>query len=113
MSLRTLIRLLSLSLALALVSPFVGNGVGFIFLLAGIALPGLTLAYLALPAGGGDLTRWQVRYQLNEGADLDRLEHLAHSISGLTFCPMGTGMCEPVTSGIKLFRSEFDARVGA
>lgn len=76
MSLRTLIRLLSLSLALALVSPFVGNGVGFIFLLAGIALPGLTLAYLALPAGGGDLTRWQVRYQLNEGADLDRLERV-------------------------------------
>ncbi len=46
-------------------------------------------------------------------ADLDRLEHLSHSISGLTFCPMGTGMCEPVTSGVNLFRSEFNARVGA
>jgi NADH-quinone oxidoreductase subunit F len=45
--------------------------------------------------------------------DVDRLEHLSHSISGLTFCPMGTGMCEPVTSGLNLFRSEFNARVGA
>ncbi len=76
MSLRTLIRLLSLSLSLALVSPFVGNGAGLILLLAGVALPGLTLAYLALPAGGGDLTRWQVRYRLDEGADLERLEQV-------------------------------------
>lgn len=76
MSLRTLIRLLSLSLALALVSPFVGNGAGLILLLAGVALPGLTLACLALAAGGGDLTRWQVRYQLGEDADLEWLEQV-------------------------------------
>ena len=44
-------------------------------------------------------------------ADLEKLEHLSHSISGLTFCPMGTGMCEPITSGLNLFRDEFNARV--
>ncbi|OQA41764.1 MAG: NADH-quinone oxidoreductase subunit 1 [Chloroflexi bacterium ADurb.Bin325] len=46
-------------------------------------------------------------------ADLERLDYLSRSISGLTFCPMGTGMCEPIASGINLFRSEFDARVAA
>ncbi len=45
--------------------------------------------------------------------ELMRLEELTHGISGLTFCPMGTGMCEPVTSGLSRFRSEFEARVRA
>lgn len=44
-------------------------------------------------------------------ADLDKLEALSRGISGLTFCPMGTGMCEPVTSGLRLFRNEFETRV--
>lgn len=44
-------------------------------------------------------------------ADLEKLAALSHGISGLTFCPMGTGMCEPVTSGLTLFRDEFEARV--
>jgi NADH-quinone oxidoreductase subunit F len=44
-------------------------------------------------------------------ADLEKLEKLSHSITGLTFCPMGTGMCEPVTSGLALFRDEFEAKV--
>ena len=32
---------------------------------------------------------------------------------GVTFCPMGTGMCEPVASGLKLFRAEFESRAHA
>jgi NADH-quinone oxidoreductase subunit F len=45
--------------------------------------------------------------------DLDQLEYLTSGISGATFCPMGTGMCEPVTSGLRLFRNEFEARLPA
>ncbi len=45
--------------------------------------------------------------------DLAKLESLARSISGITFCPLGTGMCEPVLSGLKLYRDEFVARLGA
>ena len=44
-------------------------------------------------------------------ADLDKLRALSKGISGITFCPMGTGMCEPVASGLALFREEFEARV--
>jgi NADH-quinone oxidoreductase subunit F len=43
--------------------------------------------------------------------DLEKLEFLARGIYGPTFCPLGTGMCEPITSALKLFRSEFAARV--
>ncbi len=43
--------------------------------------------------------------------DLEELELLAREIHGPTFCPMGTGMCEPIISALKLFGSEFAARV--
>jgi NADH-quinone oxidoreductase subunit F len=43
--------------------------------------------------------------------DLQELEALSRGISSVTFCPMGTGMCEPVASGLSLFRTEFEARV--
>ncbi len=43
--------------------------------------------------------------------DLQELEALSRGISNVTFCPMGTGMCEPVASGLSLFRTEFEARV--
>lgn len=43
--------------------------------------------------------------------DLRDLEVLSHGIAGVTFCPMGTGMCEPVTSSLRLFRDEFEARI--
>ena len=36
-------------------------------------------------------------------ADLQDLEKLSAGIAGVTFCPMGTGMCEPVASGLRLF----------
>ncbi len=45
--------------------------------------------------------------------DLSQLEQLADGISGMTFCPMGTGMCEPVISSLRLFRSEYEARITA
>lgn len=43
--------------------------------------------------------------------DLEKLEALTQGISGITFCPMGTGMCEPVTSGLRLYRQEFTDRL--
>jgi len=46
-----------------------------------------------------------------EPSALRELDQLAHSISGLTYCPLGTGMCEPIVSGLRLFRSEFEARL--
>ena len=45
--------------------------------------------------------------------DIMDLERLTAGISGVTFCPMGTGMCEPVSSGLRLFRDEFEARAKA
>ncbi len=45
--------------------------------------------------------------------DIPELEYLVAGISGITFCPMGTGMCEPVSSGLRLFRNEFEARAKA
>jgi NADH-quinone oxidoreductase subunit F len=43
--------------------------------------------------------------------DLAELTKLADGITGITFCPMGTGMCEPVVSSLRLFRPEFEARI--
>jgi NADH-quinone oxidoreductase subunit F len=52
------------------------------------------------------------RLSTNEGRrdDLAKLESLAQGIAGLTFCPMGTGMCDPVISALRSFRPEFEAR---
>ncbi len=57
------------------------------------------LATIAAGRGGAD--------------DLAKLESLARGISGVTFCPLGTGMCEPVLSALKLYRNEFVNRLGA
>lgn len=43
--------------------------------------------------------------------DIAELEFLAKGIYGRTFCPMGTGMVEPVLSSLKLFRNEFLSKV--
>ncbi|MFY9398003.1 MAG: NADH-quinone oxidoreductase subunit NuoF [Desulfomonilia bacterium] len=42
--------------------------------------------------------------------DIDDLEYLARGIHGRTFCPMGTGMAEPVLSALRLFREDFEKR---
>ena len=49
----------------------------------------------------------------SEPDDLAKLEYLADNISGHTFCPMGTGMCEPNVSALRLFHDEFALRVQA
>ncbi len=43
--------------------------------------------------------------------DIEELEYLARGIYGRTFCPLGTGMVEPVLSALKLFRPEFENKV--
>ena len=42
--------------------------------------------------------------------DIEDLEYVAKGIYGRTFCPMGTGMAEPVLSGLRLFRPEFEMK---
>jgi NADH-quinone oxidoreductase subunit F len=42
--------------------------------------------------------------------DIEDLEYVAKGIYGQTFCPMGTGMAEPVLSGLRLFRPEFEMK---
>lgn len=42
--------------------------------------------------------------------DIDELEYLAKGMYGRTFCPLGTGMAEPVLSALRLFRPEFERR---
>ncbi|WP_345907887.1 NADH-quinone oxidoreductase subunit NuoF [Sphingomonas sp. UBA4815] len=43
--------------------------------------------------------------------DIEDLEYLAKGIYGQTFCPMGTGMVEPVLSALRLFRPEFENKI--
>ena len=66
MALRTFIRLLALALAAVPLSFLLWDGVGLLPMLVGLALLGLVLVYLALLAGGGDLTCWQLRDKLSE-----------------------------------------------
>ncbi len=65
--------------------------------------------------GGEQLLRTLETVAAGQGTsrDLTRLEELTRGITGITFCPMGTGMCEPVSSGLSRFRSEFVARIQA
>ena len=42
--------------------------------------------------------------------DIEELEYLAKGMYGRTFCPMGTGMVEPVLSALRLFRPEFERK---
>ncbi len=74
MSLRNLIRLLAACAATIPVTLITWKATGVWPLLGGLAGLLLTLGYLALLAGGGDLTRWQLRYHLEPGADTERLE---------------------------------------
>ncbi len=63
--------------------------------------------------GGWRLLETLERLSAGQGRrdDLNKLESLTQGISGLTFCPMGTGMCDPVISALKHFRPEFEARL--
>ncbi len=43
--------------------------------------------------------------------DIETLERTARKIQGLTFCPMGDAAINPVLSGLKLFRDEYEYHV--
>ena len=45
--------------------------------------------------------------------DLENLQRLAQGINGITFCPMGTGMANPVHSLLQQFPDEFRAHMRA
>jgi hypothetical protein len=87
MSIRTLIRVLSLSAALLLASAMIWSAAGPVLLVAALGLPVLSFGYLVMLAGGGDLTHWQLRYHLPSEADLDdsgRLELVFHFLADRT-----------------------------
>jgi hypothetical protein len=84
MSIRTLIRVVSLAIGLVLASPLAWSAAGPLPLLVGLGLLGLTLAYLALLAGGGNLTRWHLRYQLEAGDEPGRLEEILRFLAEKT-----------------------------
>lgn len=74
MSLRNLIRLLAACAAAVPVTLLTWKTTGAWQLLVGLVGLLLTLSYLALLSGYGDLTRWQLRYHLEPGGDTERLE---------------------------------------
>jgi len=76
MSLRAFVRIAALALGLTLASPLAWSSAGALPFLAGLSLLALTLGYLALLAGEGDLSRWRLRYRLDGEADQGDLEHL-------------------------------------
>lgn len=92
MSIRTLIRITSVALGLALASPLVPplagprapSGAGLAFILAALGAVGLSLGYLVLLAGGDDLTRWQLRYHLQGGDSLEHLEEILRFLADRT-----------------------------
>jgi len=43
--------------------------------------------------------------------DVERLEQLALGMRGITFCPLGDAATNPVLSGLKLFRDEYDYHI--
>jgi len=43
--------------------------------------------------------------------DVESLEEIARGIAGRTFCPMGDAAVNPILSGLKLFRDEYDYHV--
>ena len=48
---------------------------------------------------------------LGHPGDIDLLLELVNGIDGLTFCPMGTGLVNPVRSAIQHFREEFEYHI--
>lgn len=43
--------------------------------------------------------------------DVERLEHVAQGMRGITFCPMGDAAANPILSGLKLFRDEYEYHI--
>jgi len=87
MSIRTLIRVLSLSAALLLASAMIWPAAGQVLLVAALGLLGLSLGYLGLLTRRGDLSHWQLRYHLPSEAgqeDMGRLEQVLHFLADRT-----------------------------
>jgi len=92
MSLRAFVRIAALALGLLLVTPLAWGVLGPFPLLAGGGLLALTLGYLALLAGEGDLSRWRLRYRLaadkdpssSSGQGLSRLEDVLRFLADKT-----------------------------
>lgn len=85
MSIRTLTRLLLLGAALILSTPLLWPWSGPVTGLAGIALLGITAAYLALGARPAPVTRWQIRYVLDDRTTgLDRLDGILKFLAART-----------------------------
>jgi hypothetical protein len=76
MALRTFLRLLTLALATAPLSFLLWDVAGLLPLLVGLGLMVSALGYLLLLTGEGELTRWQLRYQLDDRADREHLEQV-------------------------------------
>jgi NADH-quinone oxidoreductase subunit F len=62
--------------------------------------------------GGHRMLTLLERLSADKGSrqDIGELEYLARGIYGRSFCPMGTGMVEPVLSALRLFRGEFEKK---
>ncbi len=84
MALRAFIRLLALALATVPLSFLLWDGTGPLPALIGLGLMSLSLLYLRWLAGGGNLTRWQLRYHLTPEDDTGRLEELLHFLAQKT-----------------------------
>lgn len=84
MALRTYLRLLPLALATAPLSVLLWDVAGLFPLLVGLGLMASVLGYLLLLTGEGELTRWQLRYQLDGQADWEHLEQVLRFLAEKT-----------------------------
>ena len=92
MSIRTLVRMVALSVGLVLASPLawsltglsVPTGAEGLPALAGVGSLLLTAAYLMVQTHGSDLTRWQVRYHLTDADSTEHLEDILRFLADRT-----------------------------
>ena len=84
MALRTYLRLLTLALATAPLSFLLWDVAGLFPVLVGLGLMASVLGYLLLLTGEGELTRWQMRYQLDGQADREHLEQVLRFLADKT-----------------------------
>jgi len=53
----------------------------------------------------------RVEHGAGEPGDVERLGEIAQGMRGLTFCPLGDAAANPILSGLKLFRDEYEYHV--
>jgi len=68
-----------------------------------------------VPCRIGTQRMWDILEHLEHGqgepGDVERLEEIARGMRGLTFCPLGDAAANPILSGLKLFRDEYEYHV--